>query len=120
MHKAILKTYTIGFVLSLILTLCAYFITVAHVASYHKIISHEIFIPIIITFAVTQMIAQLIFFLHLLKESRPRLNLIFFISTFSLILLVIIASIWIMQHLNYNMTPADMSKFILKDEGIHQ
>lgn len=119
MHHPTIKSYVIGFFLSLVLTLVAYGLTVIHVGSHHTFISHEIFIPVIIAFALSQTVVQLIFFLHLWNEENPRWNLFFLISTIGVIMLVVIGSIWIMSHLNHNMTPAQMNQHILKDEGIH-
>ena len=115
-----IKSYTIGFVLSIILTFAAYVPTVLYQNSQHEIFSRQLLIPLLLIFAMMQFIVQLVFFLHLAKESKPRWNLVFFVSTFMLVLLVVVASIWIMDHLNYNMTPASMSNFILKDEGIRK
>lgn len=119
MKNKLLKSYLTGFILSILLTLLAYSLTVIHVHSYHEVISHEILIPTIIGIALIQLVVQMVFFLHLWQEAKPRWNLIFFVSTVSLILLIVVGSIWIMQHLNYNMTPSDMSNHLIKDEGIH-
>jgi cytochrome o ubiquinol oxidase operon protein cyoD len=112
-------SYTLGFLLSIILTFAAYIPTVIHFNSHHQIFSHELLIPLLLLFAFLQLTVQLIFFLHLLQEKKPRWNFIFFISTFALVLLVVVMSIWIMSHLNYNMSPQQMKNAILHDEGIH-
>lgn len=46
---------------------------------------------------------QSIFFLHILSEKGPRWNLIVFTSTVSMIFVIIFFSVWIINHLNYNM-----------------
>lgn len=117
-NRPTLKAYSIGFVSSLLLTLSAFILTEIQISS-HPVISQQLLIPLILGLAFIQLTVQMIFFLHLWHEEKPRWNLLFFGATFSLILLVIVASIWIMQHLNYNMTPSDMTKFLIKDEGIH-
>src|SRR5579864_8251487 len=96
--KGTLKNYIIGFVLSIILTLVPYFFVMEHA------LTGYILITVIVVFAFIQLLVQLLFFLHMRQESKPRLNLVIFISFFGIILVVVIASIWIMQHLNYNMS----------------
>lgn len=115
-----MKNYIIGFLLSVTLTLVAYFLVVYHVASGHIMPPDEVLLFLLPGLAVIQMCIQMYFFLHIGHESKPRWNLLFFLSTMSLVLVIIIGSLWIMNHLNYNMTPQAMTKFIIKDEGIHR
>lgn len=110
-------SYIIGFLLSLILTLSAYILAMIHITSHHETLPHSILLPLLVGFAFLQLIVQMIFFLHLLHESKPRWNLLFFVATFSLVLLVVIASMWIMQHLNYNMTPSEMLQYAKNQQG---
>lgn len=118
-EKLSLSRYIIGFIYSLIVTLGAYILTQLHVNSAHEFISHEILIPAIIILAMIQLVIQMTYFLHIWEEKKPFWNLLFFVGTIGFILLIVIASLWIMNHLNYNMMPSDMTKFIIKDEGIH-
>lgn len=113
------RSYGIGFVLSVLATLAAYIPVHLHSSSAHSVFSHEILIPFLICLAVVQLLIQLKFFLHLGSESSPRWNLIFFVSAASIILLVVIGSLWIMHHLNYNMMPGEMEEYLLEREGIH-
>jgi cytochrome o ubiquinol oxidase subunit IV len=115
-----LKSYFIGFILSIGLTIAAFIPVMIHVNTNHILFSHEILLPLILGIAVIQLIVQLVFFLHLGFDSKSRWNLVFFVSTVSIVLLIVIASIWIMSHLNYNMMPKDMNSFILNEEGIHK
>jgi cytochrome o ubiquinol oxidase subunit IV len=110
-----LRSYITGFILSIVFTLLAYFAVVSH------LVSGGVLIVIIIGFAIVQLMVQLIFFLHIGQESKPRWNLTFFLSTASIVLLIVVASLWIMNHLNYNMmSPASMDQQILKGEGIQK
>ncbi len=110
-------SYIIGFLLSVILTMFAYNLVLLHLNSYYQVIPHIIIIPAILILALLQLFAQLIFFLHLGKESRPKWNLLFFIATFCAILVIVIGSLWIMDHLNYNMTPKQMNQYINDQSG---
>ena len=111
-QNATFKSYLIGFLLSLILTFTAYFAVV------NRAYSGSSLIAVILGLALAQLLVQLIFFLHLLDESKPRWNLVIFLSTISTILILVIGSLWIMSHLNYNMMPSEMEEFLLRDEGV--
>lgn len=119
-HKTTVITYIIGFLLSIILTVASYLFAIQHLASSHSVFSHQFLTAIFLLCALMQLVVQLLFFLHVGQESNPRWHLLFFLSTFSLVLLVVIASFWIMSHLNYNMTPRDINQRILIEEGMHR
>ena len=114
------KSYVFGFVLSIVLTLSSYFLVESHVNSSHESVPHEILIPAILTLATLQLIIQLIFFLHLLsgKGSEKRWKIIIFLSTISIILVIMIGSIWIMDNLNYHMTPQQMREYIMEQDRL--
>ncbi len=105
------KSYVIGFILSVTLTLVAYFAVTNHASAA---------ISIILGLAMVQLVVQLIFFLHLGKGKDARWNIVVFASTISIIVILVGGSIWIMHHLNYNMTPQDMNTYMLKSEGMPQ
>ena len=113
-----LKTYIVGFILSLMLTLMAFGAVKLHETLGRSLETHPLVIPVILVFALIQLAVQLVFFLHLVKEEKPRWNLIFFVSTFGLILMIVIASLWILNNLNYNMMPMEQEQYIIIDEGI--
>jgi cytochrome o ubiquinol oxidase operon protein cyoD len=118
MHKSIFATYIIGFLLSIILTTVAYIFAMDHITSRHEMFSHAFLIPLFIVLAFIQLVVQLIYFLHIGADKKSRWNLVFFVSTFSIVLLVVVASLWIMYHLNYNMTPQQMNSKVMMDEGM--
>jgi cytochrome o ubiquinol oxidase operon protein cyoD len=108
------RSYVVGFLLSLVLTLVAYSLVVGHVMSGNALVAA------ILGFAVLQMIVQIVFFLHLGREPKPHWNLAFFVATVGLIFVVVGGSMVIMHNLHYNMAPMDESKSIINDEGISQ
>ena len=112
-----LRAYVAGFILSLFLTLAAYILASMHISSDHSIISHEILIPAVLGLAFVQLVVQLFFFLHLGGRSGSRWKLGMFIATFSFVLIVVGGSIWIMNHLNYNMTPAQIDQYMQDQQG---
>ena len=89
-----------GFITSLLLTLAAYFI-ILHPEFFNFDIKTAVIV--IFTLALIQSLVQLIFFINVWKEEGPLWNLGIFISTVSIIFIIVYFSIWIMNHLNYNM-----------------
>jgi len=79
-------------------------------------------VPLLLALAVVQAICQSIFFLNVLSETGPRWNLLIFISTLSIMLIIIIGAIWIMQHLDANMMPHHLFMFLparsLRSQGM--
>ncbi len=90
------KSYIIGFVLSLAFTLTAFFLVSK------KVIEGP---AIILLLALAQFIAQLIFFLHLGKESKAHWNTILFGFMLLVILIIVLGSLWIMFGLNERVMP---------------
>ncbi len=101
-----IKSYITGFILSLLLTLAAYFVVT------NQIFSGNLLVGVVLGFAIMQLAVQMTFFLHLLDETKPRWNLIIFLTTLSIILLVIVGSLWIMNNLNYHMTATQMENYV--------
>ncbi len=92
-----------GLVASLILTLAAYFL-VLNPAQFH--LENRTAAVVILMFAMIQSIAQLLCFINLWKEKGPLWNLYVFLSTVSIIFIIVFFSLWIMHQLDYNMMPS--------------
>lgn len=97
------KTYIVGFVSSILLTLAAFYFVQQGIDSDFATLSRRTIIFLIAGLALLQVLVQLIFFLHLDKERGPRLNLIMFASMVLTVLILVVGSLWIMDNLNYNM-----------------
>lgn len=95
------KNYVIGFVLSVLLTLFAYNLVVG------QMLTGLALLLVIGGLALTQLVVQLIYFLHLPDELAPRYKLLSFGFMVTVLLIVVAGSLWIMHHMNYNMM--DMS-----------
>jgi cytochrome o ubiquinol oxidase subunit IV len=105
--------YVVGFVLSLVFTLIPYYLVV------QKTFNTRALLATILGFAVLQLVVQVMFFLHLGREKKPRFNLVFLISTIGIILVVVGGSIWIMNHLHYNMSAVNVTDKVSNDEAVH-
>jgi cytochrome o ubiquinol oxidase operon protein cyoD len=109
-RQATLRTYLSGYVLSLLLTVAAYlFVT-------HPAYSSKVLVAIILVLAVVQFLIQMVFFLHIGLETKPRWKLFVFIFMVGVVLIIVIGSIWIMNNLNYNQTPQQINTY-LNDQG---
>ncbi len=93
------KTYSLGFVLSIVLTVIPFVLVMTSAMSRNAIIAT------ILIFAVVQIIVHLVFFLHLNGSSEQRWNVIAFAYTVLVLAILVGASVWIMYHLDYNMMP---------------
>lgn len=105
-----LTKYIIGFVLSLILTLTAYFLVV------EEVVSGLTLFAALGALAFIQMVVQLAYFLHLGEEVGPRYKLASFIFMGGILLIVVVGSVWIMNNLNYNMmemTPQQKTDYMM-------
>ena len=99
MHEISLRIT--GFIGSILLTLASYFIILN--PTLFNLNNKSAAIAIFI-FALIQSILQLICFINVWKEEEGTFwNLSVFISTVSIIFIIIYFSIWIINHLNYNM-----------------
>jgi cytochrome o ubiquinol oxidase operon protein cyoD len=108
-----LKSYATGFIASLALTAIAYLLVS------HKVSGGGVLIFYIIGLALVQLFVQLIYFLHLGRESRPRWNITVFSFAAMVVLILVLGSLWIMNHLNYHHEPAaQQDQSIIKDEGV--
>lgn len=92
--------YAIGFIGSLILTLSSYIlVTEAFFDGWTTAI-------VISSLAIVQCILQLLFFLHLKDESRPRWQLWSLVSMLIIFVVIVFGSIWVMHDLNGRMMPS--------------
>jgi len=89
-----LKSYIIGFVLSIVLTI------IPLVAVLQDMVEGTAAIVLLIATAVLQFVVQLFFFMHLKEEKSPRWNLMVLILGIVVVVTIVLGSLWIME---YNM-----------------
>ncbi|TXJ07814.1 MAG: cytochrome o ubiquinol oxidase subunit IV [Acinetobacter sp.] len=90
------KQYTIGFVLSIILTLIPFGMVMSGMTG------TAVWATIAVT-AIAQVLIQLVYFLHLNGSEEQRWDSISFIYTVLTLAFFIIGSIWVMNYLHSNM-----------------
>lgn len=96
------KNYTIGFALSLLLTLGSFALVQMHALSHHQFPSHELLTMAIAALAIIQLAVQMVFFLHLGKESKAR-DLVMLAFAAAIVALVVGGTLWIMANLQHGM-----------------
>lgn len=92
-------SYIVGFILSIALTLSSYFLVIQNVFSKWMLIAF------ISGLGVMQMIVQLLLFLQLGDEAKPRWNLLAFLFMVLVVFLLVFGSLWIMYNLDDRVMP---------------
>lgn len=112
------KQYVVGFISSIALTLTAYLLV-----THHMLQSWDLVCAIALL-ALIQLVVQLVFFLHLADEERPRLHSMVFALMFLIVCIIVFGSIWIISSLNYRHshghlpTGDEANKALIKEELI--
>ncbi|GAA0627393.1 cytochrome o ubiquinol oxidase subunit IV [Brevundimonas kwangchunensis] len=94
------RSYLTGFIISAVLTIIPFAMVMM------GDFSSTLNIAVIVGFAVVQIVVQMIYFLHLHPKSEGGWNLLAFLFTAIILVIVISGSLWVMHHLDSNMMPA--------------
>jgi len=105
-HHGSLRDYTIGFLLSAVLTAIPFWLVMANP------LPAGITAAIVIALAAVQMVAHMIYFLHMNGRTEGGWTMMALIFTLILVAIMLTGSLWVMYHLNTNMMPMphDMSQ----------
>ncbi len=112
--RTLARSYVIGFVLSLIITLVAY------VTAVDRLLQASPLIVVLLSLAGVQFIVQIMCFLHLDSASASRERLIALGAILVIVLILVVGSLWIMTHLNERMMadPSQMEQYMQDQQGI--
>ena len=99
-HHGSLRGYLTGFVLAAILTVIPFWLVMGDVVA-----SREWTIFLVLAFAVVQIFVHVVYFLHLDFRSEGGWNMLAFIFSAVLVIIVLGASIWVMYTENKLMMP---------------
>ena len=108
-----MKNLVIGFIASLITTLAAYFLVV------NNMLTADLIVYAVLGIAVVQLIVQLVFFLHMGRGDHWKA--ISFYFTLIFVLIIVVGTIWVMHHLDYNMmhmSPDEMHQYMHENQGL--
>ncbi len=99
-----LKAYLIGFFSCLLLTATSFYLV------YAQLLSPHLLFYTLIGLALVQAMIQLLFFLHVGQEAKPRWETISFCCMTICLLIIVIGSLWVMNDLKKRVMPSDMNK----------
>jgi len=101
-----LRSYMVGFWLSVILTAIPFYLVMSGVIENKQITS-----VIIMAFAAAQIVVHMICFLHMNAKSESGWTLMALLFTIIIVVITLSGSLWVMYHLNANMMSGhDMSQ----------
>ena len=92
-----LKAYLIGFILSLLLTSCSFLLVI------NKVLTGTSLIVAIVSLALIQALVQLLFFLHIGQEEKPKWESMAFYFMLIVLFIICFGSLWIMFDLDDRM-----------------
>jgi cytochrome o ubiquinol oxidase operon protein cyoD len=98
-----LKTYVIGFVLSVILTAIPFLLVMGK-----SFDSSRVTALVVLGFAAVQIVVHMIYFLHMNTRAEGGWSMLALLFTVVLLVIMLSGSIWVMYHLNTNMMPGMM------------
>ncbi|KZD25579.1 cytochrome o ubiquinol oxidase subunit IV [Tardiphaga robiniae] len=95
-----MKSYLIGFFLSVVLTAIPFWLVMTGVIE-----NKNWTIAIVVAFAVVQIVVHMIYFLHMKTTSDAGWTMMALIFTIIIVVIALSGSLWVMYHLNVNMMP---------------
>ena len=95
-----LRDYTIGFLLSVVLTAVPFWLVMGDVSWSKQTIAF-----VIMAFAAVQMVVHMVYFLHMTPKSEDGWTLTSLVFTLVLVVITLAGSLWVMYHLDNNMMP---------------
>lgn len=98
-----LKTYAIGFILSVVLTAIPFWLVMTKAFT-----SSSTAGMVLLGFAAVQIVVHMIYFLHMNSKSQGGWSMLALIFTIMLVVITLAGSIWVMYHMNHNMMPGMM------------
>jgi cytochrome o ubiquinol oxidase operon protein cyoD len=94
-----LKDYSIGFILSVILTAIPFWLVMA------KVLPPNTTGYVLLAFAGVQVVVHMTYFLHLNSKAEHGWSMMATIFTVIVLVIMLAGSIWVMYHMNANMMP---------------
>jgi len=89
--------YVTGLLLSLVLTAIPFALVM------YSDVSKGVIVATIVLFAISQILVQLVFFLHMNTSSEQWWNVLSAVFVVILVTILVVGSIWVMQSMNHNM-----------------
>jgi cytochrome o ubiquinol oxidase operon protein cyoD len=112
-HESLsLTKYIAGFVGSIAITVLAYVLATGE--NYSK----DIVVGLLAVLALVQFIVQMVLFLHVGSERKPRWKLMIMWLMLGVVIIIVAGSIWIMNNLNYRMSQQQVRDYLHAQDSI--
>jgi cytochrome o ubiquinol oxidase subunit IV len=111
-HELSLGKYIAGFVASIAVTIAAYLLAT------HESYSRNTIAIVLAALAVVQFAVQMVFFLHVGHERKPRWKLAVMVMMLGVVLILVFGSLWIMNNLNYRMSPQQIRQYLKSQDSL--
>jgi cytochrome o ubiquinol oxidase operon protein cyoD len=98
-----LKSYILGYLLSIGMTLAAFGALMLHIQTHHAFPTHAQLYPFLVVLAVLQLLVQLFFFLHFGREQKTHWRAAVLAFALFAVFVLVGGTLWIMQNLNQHM-----------------
>lgn len=95
-----LKSYTIGFVLAVILTAVPFWLVMTRAIEKSSTMG-----IVLLGLAAVQIVVHMVYFLHMNAKSEGGWTMLALIFTIMVVVIMLAGSLWVMFHLNNNMMP---------------
>ncbi|MDP1881103.1 MAG: cytochrome o ubiquinol oxidase subunit IV [Parachlamydiaceae bacterium] len=105
------RAYLIGFISSLVLTLTSFTLVLT------RYFSNQGTIYLIVSFALVQAVIQLLFFLHVGQEAKPKWETLIFYFMILILIIIAVGSLWVMNDLNERVM--NMDEMNMTEEPVH-
>jgi len=96
-----LQSYTIGFVLAVILTAIPFWLVMTKVIDNSSTAGF-----VVLGLAAVQVVVHMVYFLHMNSKSEGGWTILALIFTVMVVVIMLAGSLWVMYHLNHNMMPS--------------
>lgn len=104
--------YVAGFLGSVVLTVSAYLLAT------HISMNKNLLAALLAGLAIVQFGLQMALFLHVGEERGPRLRLAAACMMLAVVLILVFGSLWIMNNLNYRMTPQQINQYMYNQDNL--
>lgn len=113
-HSLSLAKYITGFLASIALTLAAYLLVTRSSWATTTVVA------VIAMLAIVQFIVQMLFFLHVADESKPRWKQMIMWFMLGIVVILVLGSVWIMNNLDYRMmhNPRAVEQYVQSQDGL--
>lgn len=103
------RRYAAGLLAALCFTYAIYLITTQHA------LEGAVLAGVLLVIAIAQLVVQMVVFLHIFDETKPRWTLWSLVYSVIMMMIVVIGSLWVMYNLNYNMhiSPEQMKDYMI-------